>query len=167
MSTRGERFGPGGRFARLLERRPRLFPFVIAVVAARIVFAVVDIGESRASGYSLVITGVLVLEVVVIWQRIVSHRGRASVARVGAEGSGQERFLRVVERYGAPVVYLTSLVALGGELALAARGASRVVLLDVTDAMRWVELVLLVVVILVARSWDRRFPDQLSDDPSG
>jgi hypothetical protein len=31
--------------------------------------------------------------------------------------------------------------------------------------MRWVELVFLVVVILVARSWDRRFPEQLSGDP--
>jgi hypothetical protein len=142
-----------------------LFSFVVAIVAARIVFSVVDIGESRASGYSLVITAVLVLEVVVIWQRVRFHRGRVTVGRVGAEGSGQERFLRVVERYGAPIVYLTALVALAGELALAALGASRVVLLDVTDAVRWVELVLLVVVILVARSWDRRFPEELSGDP--
>src|SRR5207302_10476328 len=141
VSTMGERFGPGGRFALLLERRPRLFSFVVSVVVARIVFSLVDIGESRAAGYSLVITGVLVLEIVVIWQRVAPHRGRASVGRVGAEGSSQERFLQVVEHYGAPVVYLTALVALGGELALAARGASRGILLDVTDAMRWVELV--------------------------
>jgi hypothetical protein len=107
---------------------------------------------------------VLVLEIVVIWQRVAPHRGRASVGRVGAEGSSHERFLQVVEHYGAPVVYLTALVALGGEQALAARGASRVILLDVTDAMRWAELVLLVVVILVARTWDRRFPEELSGD---
>jgi hypothetical protein len=164
MSTMGERFGPGGRFARLLERRPRLFSFVVAVVAARIVFSLVDIGESRAAGYSLVITGLLVLEVGVIWRRVAPHRGRAHVGRAGAAGSGQERFLQIVERYGAPVVYLTALVTLGGELALAALGVSRVILLDVTDAVRWVELVLLVVVILVARSWDRRFPEELGDD---
>jgi hypothetical protein len=144
-----------------------LFSFVIAVVAARVVFALVDIGESRATGYSLVITGVLLLEVIVIWQRVAPHRGRPHVARIAAEGSSQERILQVVERYGAPVVYLTALVALGGELALAAMGASRVVLLDVTDAVRWVELVLLVAVILVARSWDRRFPEEVSGDPPG
>jgi hypothetical protein len=167
VSTRGERFGPGGRFTRLLERRPRLFSFVIAVVATRIVFSVVDIGESRAAGYSLVITGVLVIEVVVIWQRIASQRGRVHVGRVGAEGSGHERFLQVVERYGAPVVYLAGVIALGAELALAALGASREILLGVTDAMRWVELVFLVVVILVARSWDRRFPEEVSGDPPG
>ena len=160
MTTAGERFGPGGRFARLLERRPRLFSFVVAIVAARVVLSVVDLAESRVVAYSLVITAVLVLELAVIWRRVAPHRGRPSVERVGSEGSGQDRILRMAEHAGAPVVYLTTLAVLVGELVLALLGTSRAILLDITTAMRWIELVVLVAVILVARSWDRRFPEE-------
>ena len=154
-------YGFGARFSRLLARRPALFQFVVAIVVARIVFSVLDLVESRVVGYSLVITAVLLVEVVVIWKRIGPQRGRTHIPRQGAEGTRLDRSLQLTERFGAAAVYVTTALVLVAELVLALRHSSRSALLDMTAAIRWVELVALVLVILAARSWDRRFPEQM------
>jgi hypothetical protein len=165
QNSRG-RYGIGQRFTRLLVRRPALFHFVVAIVVARIAFSVLDLVESRIVGYSLLITLALAIEVVVIWRRIGPHRGRVHQPRVGAEGSSLERFLTLTERFGAATVCAVTAAALVVELVLAVRGESRTTLLDVTGAVRWVELAILLVVLLVARTWDRRFPEVVSPSPT-
>ncbi len=153
-------FGPGRRYARLVQRRPGLFGFVVAVVAARIVFDVIDMVESRVVGYSLVITAVLLVEVVVVWRSVRDQRGRVSQPRAGSDASGLERALELTERYGAPVIYATTAGVVVADLALALNGARRATLLDVTAGVRWVQLALLIGVLVASRSWESRYPEQ-------
>ena len=91
--------------ATLIERRPALFPFVVAVVASRIVLSVLAATEERNDILSLLITVILVVEVVVVWRAVRTVRAQgAALDRGGPDGGGPDRIdslLRLVERFGA------------------------------------------------------------------
>ncbi len=149
-----------------MQRRPGLFGFVVAIVVARIVLDVVDMTESRVAGYSLVITAILLVEVVVVWRGIRGQRGAVSQPRAGAEANALERVLALTERFGAPVIYVATAGIVLADMGLVLIGAARTTLLDVTAAVRWAQLALLIGVLVAVRSWESRYPEQPTDAPA-
>jgi hypothetical protein len=144
--------------ATLIERRPALFPFVVAVVASRVVLSVLGATEERNDVLSLLITVILVVEVVVVWRAVRTVRARGAAPDRGApHGDGPDRIdtvLRVVERIGAPFVYVTTGACVAAFALLRAHHASPGEILDVIAVARWVQLVLLLVVLYLARRWE-------------
>jgi hypothetical protein len=139
--------------ATLIERRPALFPFVVAVVASRVVLSVLAATEERNDILSLLITVLLVVEVVVVWRAVRRVRGRGAAPERGGPDR-MDSLLRVVERVGAPFVYVTTgacVVAFG---LLRAHHSSPGEILDVIAVARWVQLVLLLAVLYLARRWE-------------
>jgi len=149
--------------ATLIERRPALFPFVVAVVASRVVLSVLAATEERNDILSLLITVILVVEVVVVWRavRTVRDRGaapdRGGPDRAGPDRGGPDRIdflLRVVERFGAPFAYVTTGACVAAFALLRAHHSSPGEILDVIAVVRWIQLVLLLVVLYLARRWE-------------
>jgi hypothetical protein len=144
--------------ATLIERRPALFPFVVAVVASRVVLSVLAATEERNDILSLLITVILVVEVVVVWRAVQTVRSRgAAPDQGGRQGGGPDRIdtlLRVVERVGAPLVYVTTGACAVAFALLRAHHSSPGEILDVIAVVRWVQLVLLLVVLYLARRWE-------------
>ena len=144
--------------ATLIERRPALFPFVVAVVASRIVLSVLAATEERNDILSLLITVILVVEVVVVWRAVRTVRDRgAAPDRGGPDRGGPDRIdflLRVVERFGAPFAYVTTGACVAAFALLRAHHSSPGEILDVIAVVRWIQLVLLLVVLYLARRWE-------------
>ncbi len=146
-------YGPGRRMATLIERRPALFPFVVVVVASRIVLSVLTATEEPNDFLSLLITVLLVVEVVVVWRAVRAVRGRAP-APGPAVRDRLDRVLVVVERFGAPFIAATTVACVVVFAVLRAHHSSRQQILDVIAVARWVQLVLLLVVLYLARRWE-------------
>jgi len=144
--------------ATLIERRPALFPFVVAVVASRVVLSVLAATEERNDILSLLITVILVVEVVVVWRAVRTVRDRgAAPDRGGPDRGGPDRIdflLRVVERFGAPFAYVTTGACVAAFALLRAHHSSPGEILDVIAVVRWIQLVLLLVVLYLARRWE-------------
>jgi len=139
--------------ATLIERRPALFPFVVAVVASRVVLSVMTATEEPNDVLSLLITVLLVVEVVVVWRAVRAVRGRdPSPDRSGHHGL--DRALNAVERYGAPFITVTTAACLVVFALLRAHHSSRQEILTVIAVARWVQLVLLLAVLYLARRWE-------------
>ncbi len=139
--------------ATLIERRPALFPFVVAVVASRIVLSVLTATEEPNDVLSLLITVLLVVEVVVVWRAVRTVRGRPP-SPGPTVGHRLDRALRLVERFGAPFIATTTAACVVVFVVLRARHSSRQEILDVIAVARWVQLVLLLVVLYLARRWE-------------
>ena len=144
--------------ATLIERRPALFPFVVAVVASRIVLSVLAATEERNDILSLLITVILVVEVVVDWRAVRTVRAQgAALDRGGPDGGGPDRIdslLRLVERFGAPFAYVTTGACVAAFALLRAHHSSPGEILNVIAVVRWIQLVLLLVVLYLARRWE-------------
>ena len=144
--------------ATLIERRPALFPFVVAVVASRVVLSVLAATEERNDILSLLITVILVVEVVVVWRAVRTVRDRgAAPDRGGPDRGGPDRIdflLRVVERFGAPFAYVTTGACVAAFALLRAHHSSPGEILNVIAVVRWIQLVLLLVVLYLARRWE-------------
>jgi hypothetical protein len=153
MANTAARFGPGRRMALLIERRPRLFPFVVSVAVARIVLSVLAATEERNDLLSLLITLVLVAEVVMVWRALRRVRGRPPTGP-GRGSPRVDRLLVLVERFGAFAVYLTTAACLVGYALLRRHHVRPTAILDAISAVRWVQLLVLVGVLALARRWE-------------
>jgi hypothetical protein len=139
--------------ATLIERRPALFPFVVTVVASRIVLSVMTATEEPNDVLSLLITVLLVVEVVIVWRAVRAVRGREPTPdRVGVDRL--HRVLVLVERFGAPFVAVSTAACVVVFAVLRAHHASRQEILNVIAVARWLQLVLLLVVLYLARRWE-------------
>jgi len=151
--SRRRGYGPGRRMATLIERRPALFPFVVAVVASRIVLSVMTATEEPNDVLSLLITVLLVVEVVVVWRAVRAERGRTPAP--GPTGHDRlDRMLILVERFGAPFIAATTVACVVVFAVLRAHHSSPQDILDTIAVARWVQLVLLLVVLYLARRWE-------------
>lgn len=146
-------YGPGRRMATLIERRPTLFPFVVAVVASRVVLSVMTATEEPNDVLSLLITVLLVVEVVVVWRAVRAVRGRGPIPERSGH-RGLDRALTMVERYGAPFIAVTTAACLVAFGILRAHHSGRQEILTVIAVARWVQLVLLLGVLYLARRWE-------------
>ena len=139
--------------ATLIERRPRLLGFVVSVVIARIILSVLAATEEPDGLLPLLITVFLVIEVVMVWRAVQPVRGQAPrVPR--ASSIGLDRVLRAIERFGAPAIYATTVVCMAAYTVFRLQGSSRSAVLDTITAVRWAQLVLLLITLYLARRWE-------------
>ena len=151
--TGSGRFGPGRQMARLIARRPRLFGFVVAVVVARIILSVLAATEQPDGVFPFIITVAMVLEVVLVWRAVHGIRGEDRMADRGPS-TGVDRTLCLIERFGAPVVYATTAACVAAFVVLHLQGASKASLVGTIDGVRWVQFVVLIGTVLLARRWE-------------